>query len=246
MDVKIAHARAAGTSHLLQNLPCQDYAGSACSGEAACVALSDGAGSVERSEVASETVVETLLDAFVEKFDYWYTLEEERFIREYLEMCTHAVREKDETLIPACTVLLYAVSREGRSITCHIGDGVIFGVDHEQNACIVSGPENGAEPNETFFVSGPCPQKHLRVTRSEKAAFTDIILCSDGAASPLWNRNTNDFAKALSRISDWMGKYPPECVSQRLQKELDESFREHTQDDMSIAVLHLGSCSYGI
>lgn len=238
IDVKIAYARKAGTSHLFQNLPCQDYVTGFASDETACIVLTDGAGSVAHSEQVAATVAEALRDEFVTNFDRWYAAEEDAFIGDFIELCTAAVTDMNEEMIPACTVLLHAASEDGRSITCHIGDGIIFGIDRECGASIISEPENGEEPNETFFVSGPCPQKHLRVTRAEDKLFTDVIMCSDGAAAPLWNKHTNTFASALTRLSCWMKEYPEENISQRLAKELDESFREHTQDDMSIAIIH--------
>lgn len=238
MTIKVAYAKQIGTSHLLQGLPCQDSVGGIASEEAACVALADGAGSIEQSEIASDAVVATLIEEFTTNFDYWYGLDRETFADMFVDVCTEAVKTKDEKLKAVCTALICSKAKDGRTIIGHIGDGVIFGIDNNGAPSVISEPENGEEPNHTFFISGPNPNNHLRVKQIIDDQLNCIILCSDGSAKPLWNKYSNEFAPALARIGDWIKEYPSETVSQRLEKELNESFREHTQDDMSIAVLY--------
>ena len=238
MRIKIAYARKKGTSHLYQQLPCQDYVKGSLKNNTACIALADGAGSVPDSEIAAQAVVEVLVYEFTKHFNDWYLMEDDVFKNMFVDVCNKKVCETSPVLLPTCTALIFAAAKDGRNFCCHIGDGVIFGIDCNGKVETISEPENGEEPNQTFFVSGPDPQLHLRVKKNNTNVYKTIIMCSDGVAGSLWNKFTGEYAPALTRISDWLSRYSEEQVSGRLEEELDKTFREHSQDDMSMAVMH--------
>ena len=236
MRIKSASAVRTGTSHLQAGKPCQDSA--CCRGgrEAVCAVLAEGAGSRPDSQLASAAVTAAVAAELSENFSRWYAMEDAELIRGMLSLCRGSVAAAAPGTEAACTLLAVALSPDGRSLACHIGDGAVLGAGPGVRA-VLSPPENGSEPWYTFFVSGRRAEEHLRVRRDLPPAYRTVILCSDGAGAALFNAR-GDIANAVEVLDAWMDALDGEEVSQRLEAELDERFRERTRDDMSLAVLH--------
>ena len=71
---KIARAYAAGESHELMGIPCQDRICVQRKNGAECAVLADGAGSVENSQYASAAVTQVLAEDFCTCADYWLAM----------------------------------------------------------------------------------------------------------------------------------------------------------------------------
>lgn len=235
--IKLAAASKAGTAHDSGNGICQDSVETGHVGVIYCAALSDGAGSVERSELASQAVAEVVVRMFCSDFEHWYDLESEELRRELIRNCRSAVKEKNSTVEADCTLLFFVLSEDGRYIWGHIGDGAIFGIDSDDSVELISEPENGDEPNQTYFLSGKNAQEHLFIDRGDSFKWRSVILCSDGVSPSLWNKMEDEFAGALHLMTEWLEDNPDDVVSAALGRELDETFRQRTTDDMSIAIM---------
>lgn len=236
MRIKSASAVRTGTSHLQNGKPCQDSVCCRSGREAVCAALADGAGSRADSQLASAAVTAAAAAELSGNFSRWYAMEDAELIRGMLSLCRGAVASAAPGTEAACTLLVVALSPDGRSLTCHIGDGAVLGAGPGVRD-VLSPPENGSEPWYTFFLSGRRAEEHLRIRRDLPPEYRTIILCSDGAGTALFNAR-GDIAGAVEIIDAWMDALSGEEVSRRLETELDERFRERTRDDMSLAILH--------
>lgn len=235
--IKYAYAAVAGTNHLYNDLPCQDYVLGKEGKEGYCVALADGAGSVEKSHLSAEIAVKCIADELSENFYQWFKKETKKISEDLVELCSKKVRLSKYNIDADCTLLVIAISKEGDVIIGHIGDGAIFAVDCFLNSTIISEPENGNNQNETYFVSHIDAANHFRIQKTTITEYKGFILCSDGIEKSLFSKRENKHAIAIKRIVEWCDKYPTEVVSARLEKELDEVFRGKSVDDMSIGVI---------
>lgn len=234
-NIKISCAKQCGTSHQMSGLPCQDEVYGMMGAEGVCIALADGAGSVEGSEKASSVAVKLVAEQLSQHFTYWYDLEEEIFCKELSDLCRKTVKELFPGYDADCTLLASAVALDGRVMLCHIGDGFIFGIGSEDTGSyVLSKPENGDQPNLTYFFSSPHIEKHLRRYKSIPRDCSGILLCSDGAGASLWD---GECARAIGIMVGWVKDGTSEQANTKIAEALDQLFRENTEDDMSIAIL---------
>ncbi|MGN1382670.1 MAG: PP2C family serine/threonine-protein phosphatase [Eubacterium sp.] len=237
VENKMVTGRQIGSFHQERGLPCQDYVCKKRSEHAACVVLSDGAGSVEHSEIASETAAEYFADFLVHHFDDALKADLQELKTTLLDGCQERLRQRSEMLRCDATLLAAAVSDRGEVILIHIGDGYIFSSSHGEVKA-ASLPENGKSAEETYFLSGENAVSHLRIRICKNEEMSDgFLLCSDGAGASLYDKMTGSCARAVSTLFRWCREYPEEDVEKRLTEELDYAFRMHSQDDMSIGIL---------
>lgn len=234
---KIAFGRQQGTYHVSSGLPCQDYVSGTFKDSTYAMALADGAGSYPNSEIAAEAVVNAVILSFVSQFDYWYYMPEESFKEMLLQLCRESVAESDPDLVAYCTLLLYVAHEDEREIIVHIGDGYIFGLDYSDDISVISYPENGDEPNQTFFLSDKSAIDHLRIIRNELSENAGVMICSDGAATSLIDRSAERYAAAIRKLIMTADYASEEEASEIITKTLDAMFRTHSSDDMSIGIM---------
>ena len=230
---------------MLGGKPCQDQVAFFQNGSCVCLALCDGAGSYDDSQIAARIAVDQLSRYFAASFDEIFPLPAED-ISSLIFMHADAISENYQISLN-CTLLLAAMNEDGRCITAHIGDGYILSADDCGKREILSHPDNGEEENITWFLSSYDRMDRLRIQKSTYTAGTSIFLCSDGAGCSLVEKTHLTVAKAITTISHWMQQYDGDSVSSQLQIELEEAFRLHSKDDMSLAVLTLlneESCLY--
>lgn len=237
MDYRIAYAACRGTYHFHKNLPCQDIVSGKKWNGCAAIALADGAGSSQFSQYGAEVVVRTVLNMVKHEGENWFDDGlcgvGDKVISECLEELEKTPYQLDDL---ACTLLFYVVRSDGAFICGHIGDGYMFRVS-PCGTGIISEPENGDTRNETVFVTSPQAKSHMRIIRGFQLPEEMILLCSDGAGEALYERGSGSIAPALTKMSNWMKNYSEDEVSQALEYNLDNVFRNESQDDMSIAVI---------
>ncbi len=238
---KMAYASQTGTSHLLLKKECQDRVVGIEGLDGCCIVLADGAGSVPQSGEAAEVVTHAVGKTLTENFMYWYGLSDEDFATQMTAHCCDAVDKKNPDLKASCTLLAAAVSFEGKTILCHVGDGIVFGVLETGEIQVISQPENGDELNLTYFLSGPNANRHMRRYLDLPEGCTAVLLCSDGAGVSLWNVATGECAPAIRKMAEWMRTMDEKTVSELVSQYLDELFRNNTEDDMSIAIISIDS-----
>jgi len=239
MIVKIAAACEQGNSHVLQELPCQDYAAGYRGPEISAAVLCDGAGSCPHAEDSARAAAEWALSYVPEHFEELYSgvLKEEvkkALVLSGQEALGGLGRPMEECY---CTILFYAVHQDGRWICGHIGDGVIFQVDGE-GARVLSHPENGLYKNETYFLSQPCAWEHLRLGSGQLAGDTTTLLTSDGCGDALYVWESRTPAKIVSSMCGWLESYDASEVEMALHENLRECFSKRSDDDLSIVLMH--------
>jgi len=237
MKVNAAGASVIGSGHRIVGIPCQD---SVCvhNGEICVACICDGAGSIPHSEEASYIICSYLVKRFAENFDLLYQTD---FRDKLVKECKAMVNEYAHNIEAGCTVVLMAISSDGRYIMCHLGDGIVFGIDDEKRPYILSGPDNGAEPNQTFFISSLNVLDHFRICKGTVNNMNGVVMCSDGAGVSLWNKGSGEFANALKILYEWINTRSACEVEKMIKDAMETMFMENTQDDMSIAVMDIAN-----
>ncbi len=231
---KIARAYAAGESHELTGVPCQDSVYVLRKNGAECAVLADGAGIVENSQLISNTITKYLAEDFCASPDYWLAMNDSQ-VREYLRDLSVEAMTRYPGMSADCTLLFFGVY-DDYTLIMHIGDGIILGVG--ENAEVISLPEHGAEPNQTFFLSGQGMENHLRIYREIPEGTDTVILTSDGLERVLYDPVNHLPANAVKIMRDWIRENDEETVSEKLAETIRELFRKYTADDLSIVILY--------
>lgn len=238
MRLKCAYALQPGTGHLADDLPCQDSVSVVQTEDGCFAVLCDGAGSVPGAEEISRAVASGLAAYAAGKFDQLYAMEESLLKQTILGVCLDSLERAAPGRPAHCTLLMAALHRDGRALLCHLGDGVILTLSGEDSGRVFSWPENGSRKNETFFVSGPNPLRHLRIYRGLPEETWSVLLSSDGISDMLYFLPEGNAVSALEVITGWLQNLDEEAVCEKLDTELNELFRKGTQDDMSLVLLY--------
>ena len=191
----VSSAVAQGISHKATNLPCQDSVAhkTIATLNSSVAVISDGAGSVARSQIGSKTLVDVMC-SILESY-----LETEKNITKagltsIVKVGINQVRGKliesgDLSEFHATALILVQLPK--KVFTFHIGDGSINigSYDKKNNITITrSEPENGEFSNETFFFTEDTWEQHMRICEVENPCF--YLVCSDGIDSFIWNSNS--------------------------------------------------------
>ena len=191
----VSSAVAQGISHKATNLPCQDSAAhkTISSLDSSIAVISDGAGSVARSQIGSKTLVDVMCSILGSY------LETEKNVTKagltlIVKVGINQVRGKliesgDLSEFHATALILVQLPK--KIFTFHIGDGSlnIGSYDKKNNITITrSEPENGEFSNETFFFTEDAWEEHLRICEVENPCF--YLVCSDGIDPFIWNSNS--------------------------------------------------------
>lgn len=235
MFAKLSAAEYCGLRHSLMGRPCQDRAGG-CAGENfGCAVLCDGAGSRPQSERAAQQLVDWLPGWLEPRFEALWA------DHDPAPKILHAARAALEPLgLPPedcwCTLLFFAQRPDGRWLCGHIGDGYIFRVEQGKSR-VLSGPENGRFANETYFVTGPLAEQHLRVQKGAFHRSGAVLLASDGSGAGLYDLADRRPAPAVATLARWLEKHPSEQVTPALARALRENLSTRSEDDLSLALL---------
>lgn len=233
MYYKNAHAVCQGSAHIATGVPCQDVTAAWNGDGCGAIVLCDGAGSCDHALEGAQAVSEGVLALLQQWCRSDGALTPEAVLYTSLKSLSrnpYPIREQ------SCTLLLCGARENGEYVFGHIGDGCGFLYDGTDSR-LISQPENGSNPGETFFVTGQDALSHLRMTTGTLRPGEAIALCSDGASASLYNYTTMQPAPAVARLCQWLVENPPELVSQALKENLDEVLRGHSHDDMSVALL---------
>ena len=232
-QLKLAVGALQGLAHESRGEPCQDSVSACRAAHAACVALCDGAGSVPGSERVSEAVARALASLAAERFERLWTLRDAVLRDLIVSAGTAAALAAAPEVRPACTVLLAAMSDDGRCLVCHLGDGAVLAVPPAGGGRLLSAPENGESLSRTFFLSGPEPRQHLRVYRPEAEA---LLLCSDGVSPRMYERS-GAASPAVGKMVGWLRSGGEAHAEALIGDALRNVFRSQSADDLSLAIL---------
>lgn len=181
-----AGATVTGSSHLADGLDCQDRFAIQAYSDRLIAVVADGAGSAPRGADGATIAVETLASEFKRALlakdalnEGWLRSLVVRAIEEarvrVMETATRFGVSSEEF---HSTILGVLADPEG-GVLFHIGDGAAAVVE-KAGRTIISRPENGRFPNETFFYTEDDWQLNLRITPFLEPSR--ILLASDGAA----------------------------------------------------------------
>lgn len=237
MRFKVSWAAYAGIGHQQLGLPCQDAIAVERSARTVCAALADGAGSCASSHIGARCVTEYVSRLFQERFEQLWLLDDEALGRLVLDGCIQTLAQQEPPIREmACTLLYVAMSRDGRYLSGHLGDGVQILVGPE-GSTVFSSPENGAYRNETFFLTGEDAPAHLRLGRGQLAGGGALLLMSDGMADSLYQYQTGTPAPACGVIARWLMGGDEQTVSQAILDNMRQIFSSHSADDLSLAAI---------
>lgn len=216
MAWRVFAAAAAGSSHVLAGLPCQDAYAFQVVGDALVAAVCDGAGSAASSHVGAglvsagvvSEVARHLLSAGENGRQPWPgTMEDtHNWLHDLLaevraQLNAHA-QAAGSPLADYATTLVGVIATPAGGWFFHVGDGVAVADSHE-GAITVSQPENGEYANETYFITGADWARHLRLLRID--APQRLALMSDGASSFVMDRgNQALFAPFIAPVEKFL------------------------------------------
>lgn len=245
-----------GKDHVNLNKPCQDRTYYAKEDGVQVIALADGAGSRENSEIGAEVVTKKICELLVNNFFNFYIgcekrgKEEKDYLSDIKKLKKHILntllnelKRHANSVDELSSTLLFCALYKNKYIIGHIGDGVIGGLFEEDNGLTIrtlSEPKNGGAPNITFFVTDTDAIDNLRITSGEFTNLRGIILMSDGPAEVMYNKNFG-LDENVIKIFDNFNKKISNDYNQILNKFLSEKISSYSSDDLSLNVLYLES-----
>jgi serine/threonine protein phosphatase PrpC len=239
----LGYAKAVGRSHAASDLPCQDSVTGKVSddGKRFVIALSDGAGSAEMSDVGSRTLVNFACEKIGGYLNKTADLSAEvlnKLVKEVI-ISSRASLESLGDLSQFHATVVIAVGSADLIRIYHIGDGAALVAEKvAKNKFVLhrSKPENGEFSNETFFYTQDHWESHLRVMEIKNPAF--CIVCSDGIDPFIWdNLRGSRLGFVIPILSKLNLLRDFSSINNTLEEIiLDPRTDEVTSDDKSIAV----------
>lgn len=234
-------SKTVGQSHIASGLPCQDAVEARIiSPSRFVVALSDGAGSAVKSQIGSQSLVESacaLVGNFLETVSKLEPELLDRIVREAIL----SARQKLKALgLPddfhATAIIVIGIDKEVRIY--HIGDGAVMvgqGINSTKLLIHRSNPENGEFSNETFFYTQEHWEQHLRLQVVKHPQF--LVLVSDGVDPFLWD-NKGTRVGFLKPLLTKLQNLDEKQISHELDQIInDPRTNDVTNDDKSIIVI---------
>lgn len=236
VQYKISTGLCTGISHLRQGLPCQDRIAVKKTETVVAGVLADGAGSCRHSDIGADCVTKAAADLLFAHFESLWLQKPETRGKRILNACMQALcRQSYPVCDMACTLLFFAAHQDGRFLAGHLGDGVII-LEQRNELSVFSRPENGAQPNETFFVTSADALMHLRIYQGRWSGTGAFFLMSDGTADSLYHYSDQMPAAACRTIASWLRNGSEDVISQALEMNMKQRLSANTADDMSILV----------
>ncbi len=192
MTWRVFAAAAIGKSHIDGGTDCQDAFAHEVVGETLFAAVCDGAGSQPLSHVGSEALSRLVVRGLARRTSEGGDLVamDAGAFKDVVGDIIASARETlaDEAESAGVVLGAYAATLVGAIATgaggwlFHIGDGqAAVEPQADDQAPILSMPENGEYANETYFFTGDEWREHLRITPIGQPVRT-VALMSDGAA----------------------------------------------------------------
>ncbi|MDR9838389.1 PP2C family serine/threonine-protein phosphatase [Herbaspirillum huttiense] len=241
--IKVSGAKVTGRSHEQSGAPCQDYFFCEVRGRSASIALADGAGSREFSQLGAEVVTKQVATFSIRAFDHLYDLisrdaacAQSIIIRRLVAALNSKIKRKKLEISQLASTLLFVTYHDGRYIAGHLGDGVIA-IKDLQGMQTLSAPHNGEYANVTYFVTDKNSELKIRLFAGTVNSTFSAVLMSDGAAESLYEKRAGRPGKAVEQLFAWAQKLPAKKMNQVLMANLTQTLRMKTTDDCSIAIL---------
>lgn len=239
---KMAAAAVAGSAHTEQGSSCEDYVAVRRAQGRFAIALADGAGSAIHARLGARTVVSSVLRLLMRDLSKLLALEQAEVAAHIVGRLQRALGRQAERqnspLHHLASTLLFAAT-DGEHFLCgQLGDGRIARFDANlSRAQLVFEPHKGEFFNETLFVTATEAARHLQLMTGNMHEVGGFALLSDGAEESLYQRAQASFAPALPRMMGWLSLHSSARVKRALDKNLSNTLRQRTSDDVSLALL---------
>jgi len=183
---RVVGAAAAGTSHERLDLPCQDALAYQAGEHSLLVALSDGAGTAERSQYGAQTAVRAALDSLTAALDASLPAEQAGW-QDTLCAAFTAARSALESLAEIeeqplrayAATLILAVATADRLAVAQLGDGAVVAGESPDKLFLVNRAQRGEYANETYFLTQEDALEQVQVSVYEKSVNL-LAVMSDG------------------------------------------------------------------
>ena len=183
---RVVGAAATGTSHERIGMPCQDALAYQANEHSLLVALSDGAGSAERSQYGAHAAVTASLDALSAALEDGLP-EDETVWHDALFAAITAARSALENLAEieeqplrayAATLSLVIVTSD-RLAVAQLGDGAVVAGETPEELFLVNRAQRGEYANETYFLTQEDALEQVQMSVIEKEV-NSLAVMSDG------------------------------------------------------------------
>jgi len=247
-----------GTSHFINNSPCQDRALSKVitdvdGQEVFLGTVADGAGSACFSELGAEKATSLIMKNFEEFFKNGGVLTEilqntvEQWINQISDQIGELASSEGVSIRQyACTLLAVAVTpREG--LFLQIGDGAIV-IGSHGNYFPIFWPMNGEYANSTYFITDASSIRQLQFKMIDNQNIEDVALMSDGLQGlalqfATRTAHTPFFKPMFTRLTDECNPGLSEILSSSLQQFLDGELVCNRTDDDKTLILSTCHCN---
>jgi hypothetical protein len=183
---RVVGAAAPGTSHVRLGLPCQDALAYQAGEHGLLVALSDGAGTAERSQSGAQTAVQAALVSLTVSLDAYFPADQAAwqealcaaFVDARSALQSLAEFEQQPLRAYAATLIL-VVATSSQLAVAQLGDGAVVAGESPDQLFLVNLPQRGEYANETYFLTQEDALEHVQVSVHAKAV-TSLAVMSDG------------------------------------------------------------------
>ena len=183
---RVVGAAAPGTSHTRVGLPCQDALVYQAGENSLLVALSDGAGTAERSQSGAQAAVQAALASLTISLDgslpvdqaAWQEALCAAFVDARSALQSLAEFEQQPLRAYAATLIL-AIATADRLAVAQLGDGAVVAGESPDQLFLVNRPQRGEYANETYFLTQEDALEHVQVSVNERAV-NSLAVMSDG------------------------------------------------------------------
>jgi len=183
---RVVGALASGTSHARLGLPCQDALAYQSGERSLLVALSDGAGTAEYSQLGAQTAVQAALDSLAAVLERrlpaegagWQEALCAAFTDARSALQSLAEIEQQPLRAYAATLILAVATADGLAVA-QLGDGAVVAGESPDKLFLVNRPQRGEYANETYFLTQEDALEQVQVSVYEKAV-NYLAVMSDG------------------------------------------------------------------
>jgi hypothetical protein len=242
---RVVGAAATGTSHERLGMPCQDALAYQANEHSLLVALSDGAGTAERSELGAQIAVQAALDMLAEASAE--SLPEDQAGWEDLLCRAFSVSRsaleslaeiEEQPLRAYAATLILALATDGLLAVAQLGDGAVIAGESPEQLFLVNPAQRGEYANETYFLTQEDALEQVQVSVIEKEVHV-LAVMSDGLTRLALQLPAQDphlpFFQPLFAFAARAGE--EEQAARHLVDFLDsERVCERTDDDKSLVL----------
>ncbi len=236
-----------GTSHLIDNLPCQDACRVAqidCpDGPVLVCVCADGAGSVTYADVGAQLACADLIELCTamlpaelpfDQFHEFHAREWCAFLRESLQLQANQLLASMDDL--ACTLVVALIGTR-RSCFFQIGDGGVV-VRTQERLQLIFPPDHGEFAETTYFLTDQDVGLHLRFTELD-TSVDGLVAFTDGLESlllsyPDFSVHNSFFEKVLAAAETTDDS--TDLTNQLRQLLNSTTVNERTSDDKTLII----------